>query len=189
MRFMIISLFIFLFLIIAVSCSTNVNINIDQPAEKTNNVFPTVSGKNLLGDHFVFPKELNHDYNLLAIAFLREQQSDVDTWISNMEELEKKYDNFMFYELPTIKKMDPFSKWFIYKGMQGGIPSEHARKRTVTLHIDKIPFKKSLGIDNEQKIYLFLVNRSGTIIWRNEQLWTKDKQEQLEDILNKHKSQ
>ena len=47
--------------------------------------FPTVSGKNLTGQTFTFPADLKKDYNLIAVAFLREQQADVDTWIPKME--------------------------------------------------------------------------------------------------------
>ena len=147
--------------------------------------FPTVSGKNLTGQTFTFPADLKKDYNLIAVAFLREQQADVDTWIPKMEALEEQYPQFAFFEVPTIREMNPFSRWFIYQGMRSGIPSEKARLRTITLHIDKKPFIRILDIETEDKIYLYLIDRDGKILWQTEQQWSQEKQNRLVDFLEK----
>ncbi|HOQ05739.1 MAG TPA: hypothetical protein PKY88_11055 [Anaerohalosphaeraceae bacterium] len=146
--------------------------------------FPTVTGRNLTGQSFTFPDNLRKDYNLIAVAFLRQQQADVDTWIAQMEPLEAQLPSFAFFEVPTIRKMNPFSRWFIYQGMRGGIPSQAARQRTVTLHIDKEPFKKALGIESEETIYLFLTDRTGKILWQTSGSWSEDKHQQLLAVLN-----
>ena len=185
MKLVLILILVCLLFAVSTSCSTiPENPNTNKPVKKEN-TFPTVTGKNLSGELFTFPEDLKHEYNLLAVAFLREQQSDVDTWIPKMEDIEKTNSNFKFYEIPTIRKMDVFSKWFIYQGMRGGIPSEKARERTVTLHIDKEPFKDALEIDTEQQIYLLLVDNKGEIIWRASQLWTENKQADILKLLIK----
>ncbi len=146
--------------------------------------FPTVTGRNLTGQPFTFPDDLRKDYNLIAVAFLRQQQADVDTWIPQMESLEAQIPSFSFFEVPTIRRMNPFSRWFIYQGMRGGIPSQAARQRTVTLHIDKEPFKKAIGIESEETIYLFLTDRTGKILWQTAGPWSEDKHRQLLTVLN-----
>ena len=151
----------------------------NNPNAQKAGYFPTVSGKNLTGQTFTFPTDLDKEFNLIAVAFLREQQADVDTWIPKMEILEEQYPQFAFYEVPTIRKMNPVSRWFIYEGMRSGIPSERARLRTVTLHIDKTPFTKTLGIETEQQIYLYLTDREGKILWQTDRLWSEQKQQQL----------
>ncbi|MEJ5260702.1 MAG: hypothetical protein WHS88_10990 [Anaerohalosphaeraceae bacterium] len=152
--------------------------------DRTSGFFPTVTGRNLAGQAFTFPDNLRKDYNLIAVAFLRQQQADVDTWIPKMEALEAQIPSFAFFEVPTIRKMNPFSRWFIYQGMRGGIPSQPARLRTVTLHIDKEPFKKALGIETEETIYLFLTDRTGKILWQTSGPWSEDKHQQLLAVLN-----
>lgn len=147
--------------------------------------FPTVTGKNLTGQTFTFPADLKKDINLIAVAFQREQQADVDTWILKMEPLEKEYPQFAFFEVPTIREMNPFSRWFIYQGMRSGIPSQQARLRTVTLHIDKEPFKRALGISNENQIYLYLTDREGKILWQTQERWTEEKHQELLTFLQK----
>ncbi len=53
----------------------------------------------------------------------------------------------------------------------------------MTLHIDKQPFKKTLGIGDEGKIHLFLVNEDGEIVWRSEGTWSPEKEADLLDQL------
>lgn len=151
---------------------------------RTTDSFPLVTGKNLNGKTFTFPSDLDKDYNLIAVAFLRRQQADVDTWIPRMEALEAQFPHFAFYEVPTIREMNPFSRWFIYQGMRSGIASPQARRRTVTLHIDKEPFKKALGIQTEQTIFLVLTDRTGKILWQTTDRWSEEKQQQLLTFLN-----
>ncbi len=148
-------------------------------AARADNRFPEVTGKALTGDAVTLPTDLEKPFTFLAVAFLQKQQADVDTWIPKMEAIEDARNDFAFYELPTIRKMNVFTRWFIYRGMRGGIPSDRARTRTVTLHIDKGPFKKSLGIEDEGKIYLFLVDGAGEVVWKTEGLWAEEKEAAL----------
>jgi hypothetical protein len=62
--------------------------------------------------------------------------------------------------------MNRFMRWFINTGMRHGIPDKKARERTITLYIDEEPFKKSLQITDEKKVYAVVVDRSGTVLWR-----------------------
>ena len=40
-----------------------------------------------------------------------------------------------------------------------------AREHTITLYIDKTPFRKNLGLGTEKTIYAMLVNRKGEVLW------------------------
>ena len=68
---------------------------------------------------------------------------------------------FQYYELPTIDKLSAVARWFIDSGMRRGIPDKNARARTITLYIDKQPFKNSLQLPTEKTVYALLVDRSG----------------------------
>jgi hypothetical protein len=65
------------------------------------------------------------------------------------------------------------------KGMRAGIPSNSIRARTITLYLDKQEFNKSLGIDNEQNIWLYLFNKPGEVLWRTEGRVTDEKRSGL----------
>ena len=69
--------------------------------------------------------------------------------------------------------------------MRGGIPSRDTRGRTVTLYIDKAPFKESLEIPTEETLYLYLVDREGNILWRESGELSDEKATSLENAIEK----
>jgi hypothetical protein len=107
----------------------------------------------------------------------------VDTWIPFAQEAEAVFPGFIYYELPTIYEMPVLSRTFINEGMRAGIPDQTARERTITLYLDKVNFKSALEIPNEDDIYLFLVDREGEILWRDQGAFTQAKAESLLAVL------
>jgi hypothetical protein len=77
-------------------------------------------------------------------------------------------------------------RWFIDTGMRRGIPDQKARARTITLYTDKKPLLKALGITDETRIYCFLVNRAGQILWRAEGEFDDSKAASLRQYLQSH---
>jgi hypothetical protein len=128
--------------------------------------FPVLESETLEKQSVQLPQDFQGERNLLLIAFEREQQKDIDTWLTQMKRYEDIDKEFRYYEIPTIEKMNRFMRWFINTGMRHGIPDKKARERTITLYIDKEPFKKSLQIPDEKKIYAMVVDRSGNVLWR-----------------------
>ena len=93
-----------------------------------------------------------HTMRLLLLRFfgVLEEREDVD-----------------YFELPTISRMNAVMRWIIYRGMRSGIKDEGDRARTVTLHIDKEPFKSGLKIDSEESIVLLVVDDKGKVLGRS----------------------
>lgn len=145
--------------------------------------FPEVSGYNLMRQEFNFPEDFEGTYNLVIIPFQQVQQRDVNTWLPAAQELERIYPGLIYYELPTIYKLPTLSRTFINEGMRAGIPDQTARERTITFYLDKEEFKKALGITSEESIQLFLVDRGGNILWREEGLFSNSKTQSLVDLL------
>ncbi len=131
-------------------------------------VFPAVATESLAGKKYALPQDFEGDRNLVLIAFERDQQKNVDTWLHQIKQFEQLDSGLRVYELPTISRLDPFRRWFINTGMRRGIPDQSARARTLTLYLDKSSFKTSLKIDGEKTIYALLVNRAGQVLWRAE---------------------
>ena len=142
-------------------------------------VFPSVSFENLEGKTFDLPQDFKGELNLVLIAFQREQQSDIETWFAVGDSLEKEFENFAFYEIPTISKLNPLSRWFINTGMRAGINDEATRKRTITLYVDKESFKNSLNIVNEDSIHPMLVTPDGDVLWRTQGIMSADSKQDL----------
>jgi len=129
-------------------------------------MFPPLRAANLNGDEFLMPGGFQGERNLLLIAFLRQQQRDVDTWLKELPLIALAHPTLSYYELPTIQKMNRLVRFFIDNGMRGGIADRQQRARTITLYIDKEPFKQALAIQSEASIHAILIDKSGRVLWR-----------------------
>jgi hypothetical protein len=145
--------------------------------------FPHVETANLAGRNYSLPHDFEGERNLVLIAFEREQQKDIDTWLHESLRFEQIDPGLRIYELPTIARLDPFRRWFIDTGMRHGIPDRKARERTLTLYLDKNAFRQSLNIETEKQIYAMLVDRSGSVLWRTEGDFGETKGQSLREAL------
>ncbi len=146
--------------------------------------FPAVEGKSLMGEVVQFPDVFSkRSFHVVVIAFEQEQQSEVDTWLPSLKGLLDEREDVDYFELPTISRMNAVMRWIIYRGMRSGIKDEGDRTRTVTLHIDKEPFKSGLKIDSEESIVLVVVDDKGKVIGRSEGVFGEEKWKGLVAVL------
>ena len=99
------------------------------------------------------------------MAFKRKQQSEVDTWIKELDPILAKNSQISFYEIPLIYELSTFKRMWVNNGMRFGISDPIARKRTITVYTDRDEFFKITRM-KEDSIYALLVNNSGKILWR-----------------------
>ena len=128
--------------------------------------FPRVEGSNLEGKRFALPTDFEAEYNVVLVAFRREQQADVDSWLPFLREQNVAARGVRVYELPTLSRSYRWMRGFIDGGMARGIPEKATREATITLYIDKTPFKKALAILTEDRIIALIVARDGRVLWR-----------------------
>jgi hypothetical protein len=145
--------------------------------------FPRVSGSNLQRHKVEIPQDFEGEQNLVMIAFQQWQQSQVDTWLPFARQLEDSHPAMRYYELPTIRRLNPLARTFINEGMRAGIPDPVARERTITLYVDKDAFRKALQLSSEQEIQVMLVDRQGTVSWRESGVFTPEKGESLAAVI------
>jgi hypothetical protein len=142
-------------------------------------MFPEVNGENLLNENVSIPAQLGGKLNIVIVAFQQWHQSLVDSWVPYLLSMKERFPEIEFYELPTIRKMNFLYRSFINSGMRAGIPSEQTRRRTITLYIDKMPFKRDLQIPNEDNIHIFLIDKEGQIFWRSKGPFNEEKGQSL----------
>jgi hypothetical protein len=149
--------------------------------------FPPVKASNLEKREFSLPTDFEGDRNLVLVAFERQQQKDVDTWLHEMKGFEDLDPAFRYYELPTIQRPSAFMRWFIDSGMRHGIPDRKARERTITLYLDKKTFCDALLRADQKKFYAFMIDRSGTVMWKVEGDFDAANGESLRDTLMRNR--
>ncbi len=128
--------------------------------------FPAVTGTSLTGRTFHLPADFEGERNIVLVAFKRHQQADVDTWTPHLRPLAAAHPGLRVYELPTLGRRYLLMRPIIDGGMRGGIPDSAVRAATITLYINKKPFRTALGISDEDHIEVLLVDRRGRILWR-----------------------
>jgi hypothetical protein len=146
--------------------------------------FPVVDGSNLEGRRFTLPTGFEGDWNVAIVAFRREQQADVDTWTAPLAAMLRGRPDVSTYELPTLTRSYRWLRPMIDGGMARGIPDQRTREHTITLYIDKTPFKRALAIPDEERIRVFLVGRAGRVYWRAAGRWTAEAGDSLRAVLD-----
>ena len=145
--------------------------------------FPIVTGFNLQRKKLTLPQDFKGSVNLIFIAFQQWQQKQVDTWVPYAQQLEKVYDGLLYYELPTIRKLNLFSRTLINEGMRAGIPNPTARERTITLYVDIYKFRDSLELPDEDNIFILLLDQQDNIVGKENGIFTPEKGESLEAVI------
>lgn len=127
---------------------------------------PKVKGSNLARQKMVFPRDFGAKLNLVFIAFLRRHQDVIDGWVPFVEELTQENADLDYYEFPTLPNKGALYRMFLNEGMRAGIPNQATRARTITLYLDKRPFRQALDIPNEQHMWVYLFDDTGNVLWR-----------------------
>ena len=130
--------------------------------------FPLVEGTNLEGERFALPTDFKGELNVVLVAFKREQQTDVDSWTPLLKSVAETRRDLRTYELPVLARGYRLMRPFIDGGMRRGIPDVAVRAATITLYIDKTPFREALRLPDEDRIYVLLVDRRGRVQWRTD---------------------
>ena len=136
------------------------------PAPAPGRSFPSLVTKDLNGAAQRVPEGLPGELKLFLIAYQREQQADIDPWLTLALRLEGAHPGFRVYELPTLSAKWGAVSGFIDDGMRRGIPDPRARARTLTLYLDTDRFNQALALPGTDQVYALLVDAAGEVVWR-----------------------
>ncbi|MCX5896908.1 MAG: hypothetical protein NTY29_01780 [Proteobacteria bacterium] len=126
--------------------------------------FPEVKDDSLANTPVTLPDAAKGSVTLLTVAFLRESQSQLDSWL---EPFFARYGNkqgFTFYEVPMLSRGYKFMRFMIDGGMRSGIPREKHRN-VVTMYGDIEKYIQELKLDPRYG-YAFLLDKEGIILWQ-----------------------
>jgi hypothetical protein len=127
--------------------------------------FPVVTGINLEGEEKQIPLELPGSMRVLCVAFERQQQEDVNTWIDRLTPEILAREKLDFYELPVIYEASKAFRLWVNNGMRAGIQDDVARRRTFTVYTNREAFTSYLGLQLSS-ISTFLIDGAGKIVWQ-----------------------
>lgn len=129
-------------------------------------VFPEVTGRNLEGRTLRLPADFEGERTVVLVAFRQRQQREVDSWMPELNTRRAADPGLAVYEIPTLSSGWTALRGWIDGGMARGIKSQAVREATVTLYINKDPFKDALAISSEGSIHVLLLDRDGRVTFR-----------------------
>lgn len=127
-------------------------------------VFPTVAADSLAGNREEIPKSARGKITLVVVAFLRENQGQLDSWLEPFIARYGTREDVTFYEVPMISSGYKFMRFIIDGGMRAGLPKEK-HPHVVTMYGDVERYLSALNLDPRFG-YAFLLDRDGTIRWQ-----------------------
>ena len=128
--------------------------------------FPVLSARDLEGRDVTIPDAFEGARNVVLVAFQRNHQELVDSWVPWLERRAATDPGLRFYELPTIGRLWAPMRPLIDGGMAAAIREPVILQRTLTVYGDVRRITDPLGIDDRSTIAVFLVERGGTVRWR-----------------------
>jgi hypothetical protein len=138
---------------------------------------PELKTETLAERELTLPKDLPGEKSLILMAFEREQQKNVDTWINGMKLADSP---IPWIETPVINPQNRLFRAFINGGMRRGITDEKSRERTITLYTDRLALLKAMGLPEiTTTIYAVVVDRTGNVLAKVEGDYTKEKADTL----------
>jgi len=146
-------------------------------------LFPTVKARNLQGLNVELPAGFTSARNVVMVAFQRQHQSLVDSWVPWLEEAVTRDPGLAFYEVPTIASMWAPVRFFIDGGMAAAIRTPKILQRTLTVYGNTRSFAEALKIHSRSTITLFVVTRDGVVHWSGTGGFTTESGEALQRAL------
>ncbi len=152
-------------------------------SENKINFFPQVSGINLQGKTLQMPAAFNSKLNVVIVAFKREQQKDVDSWLAYLPQLTN--ENISVYELPIIYELNMLKRAWVNNAMRFGVKGETSRSHTITVYTNREKFFEIMKMQ-EDKIYVLLIDDKGKILSRIEGVADDKKVLELRKFIDKN---
>ena len=139
--------------------------------------FPEVTAESLARTEESIPDSAKGKVALITVAFLRESQPQLDSWLEPFTEQYGGKDGFTFYEIPMISSGYKFMRSVIDGGMRGGIPEEK-HQNVVTMYGDVEKYMNALHLDSRYA-YAFLLDKEGIIRWQGQGFSTPETLKEL----------
>jgi len=128
--------------------------------------FPQIDARNLQSLDVRLPDAFAGERNVVMIAFHRQHQDLVDSWVPWLEQQGESDPGFRFYEVPTIGRIWAPVRRFIDGGMAAAIRIPAILQRTLTVYGDVSRLTTPLGIADTSTITVVLVDRGGQVHWQ-----------------------
>lgn len=128
--------------------------------------FPEITAETLAETQKTLPDAALGAPALIVVAFIREAQEQIDSWVTPIRKEFQGEDAIRIYELPVIASAiwRPMRR-IIDGGMRSGIPVRD-HDSVMTIYHSASGLTGPLEIDDRSLAYVYLIDSHGTIRWQ-----------------------
>lgn len=130
--------------------------------------FPDLTAKDLEGRTVELPDGLSGSVNLVVLAFRRDHQFPIESWLPHFARLEEEFPWLEVWEVPALPRGYRIWRGAIDGGMRAGISDPRVRRHTLTAYVDLHRLQRALDLTDLSEIQLLLLNVRGEVRWRAE---------------------
>jgi len=128
--------------------------------------FPHLAARDLEGRVLALPEDFSGKANLVIVAFRRDQQSMVDSWVAWCDTIAAEHPRLRCYEVPVIATRWSPARPLIDGGMAQAVRAQEARRRTLTVYTDVRRVTDALAIVDTDTVTVLLIDSDGWLRWR-----------------------
>ena len=150
--------------------------------------FPRVSARNLEGLDAELPGAFTGRRNVVLVAFRRDHQRLVDSWLPWFESEAADDPDLRFYEVPTIARIWAPARRFIDGGMAAAIKVPAVLQRTFTVYGDVSRVTGPLGLRDTSTVAVVFVDGEGRVRWKGRGGLSAESAAGLHDALEAHRT-
>ncbi len=150
-------------------------------------IFPELKAETLSGIDMKYPDDVRGKVTLILMAFKRETQQKIDSWLEPFSKTFENDTSVQFFEIPMLARYWVVMSPIIDGGMRSGIPKQKHGNVT-TFYGDVNKYCKLLSIEDKSDGYVFLLDKNGVIQWRSNGFATEEKLRELFDKIQTLKS-
>ena len=130
-------------------------------------VFPDTTADALDRSLINIPKQLEGRENLVFLLWARDQEAQVDTWITAAQALQHASFDFRVYRMLVSTRENALYRWWDNNSLRSAETDPEMLHWTVPLYTDKAQLRHALGIaDDDRTIAVMLLDRSGRVLWK-----------------------
>lgn len=144
--------------------------------------FPEIPAETLSKKQVVFPGVTRGQYAFILIAFKRQTQGEVDSWLDPFVEDFYGMENVTFYEIPMISGNWKWMSSWIDSGMRSGVAQEK-HDHVATYYGPLKGYFDYFNIRDSRTVYVFLLDKQGRVIWRESGPANQKKYEALKNLV------
>ncbi len=151
--------------------------------------FPEITAETLSGKRKTLPDAAKGVPALIVVAFVREAQDMIDSWVTPIRGEFQGTEKIAIYEIPVISSAiwRPMRR-IIDGGMRSGIPkADH--DYVMTVYSSASELTGPLEITDQSSAYLYLIDRDGIIRWEGRDFAETQTLYRLREMIHKCLSQ